>query len=271
MIAGSGSSVMKGVFGVNGTLKEAEEKGREIGASLKAYNIDDLRAKTEQELLSAFSGLGSVIVDGYVLPESIPSLFARQSFTDVPLLTGWNADDAFFFAPANLDGYKKYLTGEFGADAEKILRLYPAATDQDSKKAHENLVRDMSFAVRNYSWARIQSSKKNCKVYMYFFQRQLPDGGGVSKFGAFHSGEIVYAYNNLKKLNRPWESADYKLADMMSSCWVNFALKGNPNGEGLPFWPQFNKDKGEVMIFDVKSAASKHPCYDGLEYLFSRE
>ena len=36
----------------------------------------------------------------------------------------------------------------------------------------------------------------------------------------------------------------------MSSYWVNFITKGDPNGNGLPNWPEY-KDltTGRVMIF----------------------
>jgi para-nitrobenzyl esterase len=45
-----------------------------------------------------------------------------------------------------------------------------------------------------------------------------------------------------------WTDVDKKLADTMSSYWVNFAATGNPNGKGLPQWPAFNQKKGEKNI-----------------------
>ena len=33
---------------------------------------------------------------------------------------------------------------------------------------------------------------------------------------------------------------DYRLANIMSSYWVNFATRGDPNGEGLPAWEPYD-------------------------------
>ena len=41
---------------------------------------------------------------------------------------------------------------------------------------------------------------------------------------------------------------DRKLADQMSSYWVNFITKGDPNGPGLPAWPQYKDLSTDKVI-----------------------
>ena len=47
-------------------------------------------------------------------------------------------------------------------------------------------------------------------------------------------------FNNPKgQATQTWNEIDTRLADTMSSYWVNFIMKGDPNGSGLPVWPAF--------------------------------
>jgi len=44
-----------------------------------------------------------------------------------------------------------------------------------------------------------------------------------------------------------WTDEDRALSRELQGYWVNFAKTGNPNGPGLPAWPQFAAGKPTVM------------------------
>ena len=41
-----------------------------------------------------------------------------------------------------------------------------------------------------------------------------------------------------------------EISDAMSTYWTNFAKYGDPNGEGVPVWPEFTMDNQELMYFN---------------------
>jgi para-nitrobenzyl esterase len=106
-------------------------------------------------------------------------------------------------------------------------------------------------------------------VYVYNFNRKLPAYNAETSFGAFHSSEIVYAYDNLNTLNRPWEPIDKTLTGKMSSYWINFIKRGNPNGEGLVAWPAFDSKNENILILDQQIESKPLPTKEQLAYLQS--
>ena len=116
-------------------------------------------------------------------------------------------------------------------------------------------------------WAAAQA-KLGKKAYTYFFTRIPTLNGQPSPQGATHTAEISYAFNNPKgQPTQTWNDVDTKLADAMSSYWVNFITKGDPNGPGLPPWPQY-KDlaTSKVMVLGDTPQAESAPATAKLNF-----
>jgi len=251
-IAESGASFLTGPYGGT-TLKQAEESGIKTAQKLGAVSIEELRKLPADELLKQFGG--APIIDGYVLPQSIADIFAANKENHVPLLTGWNEDDAFMGTVKNAADYTAGINKRFSKNAPEVLKLYPGTTDTEAERSQIRMSRDQIFGAQNYTWAKVQSAKNKAKVYVYRFTRRLPAADAFKKYGAFHTGEVAYVFNNLKFLNRPFEPMDHQLAGTISSYWVNFVKTGNPNGYQLPVWPAFNNSTMQVMYLGEKPAA----------------
>jgi para-nitrobenzyl esterase len=267
-IAESGSLMTTNPLLQSNRLEAAEQQGVKLAAALHASSLNELRNIPAADLMKA-PGRYSPIVDGYVLPKSIVEIFAAGKENKVALLIGWNADEAFVADFKKKDAFEQQVKQQYGADSENFLKYYPASTDEEAMRSQIKLSRDMIFAISGYKWASIQSGKSK-PVYVYYFARKVPATADYVKYGAFHTAEVAYVTNNLKFLNRPFEPADHKLADEMSSYWVNFIASGNPNGAGLPSWPKFDKQRSEAMVFNKTIGKQRLPDKSELEFMLSR-
>ncbi len=252
------------------TLAKAEEAGLVYGKSLNAAGIADLRKISAEALMKENYAVWGAIVDGYVLPGTIAGIFAAGKENKVPLLTGWNQEEFMFFGPVkNAAEFKKDMNDTYGPDALTALENYPATDDSIAMVSQYRMSSDQAFATQNFIWANIQSDH-GAKVYMYRFVHKVPGTGEYAKYGAFHGGELPYAYNNLKFSDRPWQPGDYKLAEVMSSYWANFASTGNPNGKGLPEWKPYSSKTNEIMILDEQCYSEKMPDLKPIKFLASK-
>lgn len=260
-IGESGASFVSSPMRKSITLSQAEASGMHFAEACNVKSIEELRKITAEDLLKKpFAGAGP-IVDGYVLPQSVADIFAAGKQNDVGLLTGWNENDGVVFGkPKTALEFKTQIQVIYGPNASRFLKYYPANNDKEAAASQAALSRDEIFGVQNYSWANIQADHSRNKVWVYRFTRKLPATGEYAKYGAFHSGEIPYAYDNLSLVHRcPWISVDYTLAKNMSGYWANFAATGNPNGYGLPKWPAYDTKTFQTMILGSKTAPETLP------------
>lgn len=262
-IAESGATFLTGNFGAP-TLPQAEKSGLETAEKLHATTLGDLRKLSAEDLLKQHNA--RPIIDGYVVPQSVAGIFAAGKENRVDLLTGWNEDDAFIGKINSAAAYKADIQKQYKEKAAAVLKLYPATTDAVAERSQINLSRDQTFGIQNFTWANVQASKGRT-VYLYRFTRRLPATPAFEKYGAFHTGEVAYVFDNLKFLHRPFVAVDQQLADVVSGYWVNFAKTGNPNGQGLPEWPRYDAAKAQVMMLGEKQQAVALPDKAALTFM----
>lgn len=259
-IAQSGGMFSSDMLGGR-NLEQAEKAGLEVSAKLGAENIAQLRSLSAEELMKAGQGAG-LVKDNYVLPSTWDA-FIRAAYNDVPLITGWNADEFSFGALKKANEYLKEAETRYGTFAPAFLQAFPGSNDQEAA-ASQKLLGVLNFGWNNYTWAKLQQQHGKNNAYLYYFAHVPP---GEPNFGAFHSAEFGYALKTLRLWDRPFTAYDHQLSETMSSCWVNFAANGNPNGEGLPEWPAFEPATARVMQFGDKVGTVDLPSRQQLEFL----
>ena len=70
---------------------------------------------------------------------------------------------------------------------------------------------------------------------------------------------MIYAYGNIyrSKHQFAYDESDYELSKIMTDYWANFIKKGNPNGDGLPVWNNYNDVDCNIMELGSKISSFK--------------
>src|SRR5579864_2851157 len=230
----------------------AERDGEKYAVSLDAASLKDLRRLPASLLTGNAGGIVHPVIEPYVLPLSPYDAFASGLQNDVPVLIGSNADEARAIVDvthdtaATFDSDLEHSVGQLPA---ALLAAYPHATDEEARQAQLGLERDLRFGWDMWAWARLQAGTGKSPIFYYSFRQQppFPAGSVYAGWGASHFAELWYVFDHLDQSPWNWTTADRKLAEEMSSYWVNFARSGNPNGSDLPPWPGFTNEESKVQ------------------------
>jgi len=92
------------------------------------------------------------------------------------------------------------------------------------------------------------------------FTWESPALNGILK--SCHSLEIPFVFNNMEPPTELIGNSPERLtlAGSMSGAWAAFACNGDPNCEGLPYWPAYNIDTRATMLFNVECRVENDPC-----------
>jgi para-nitrobenzyl esterase len=285
---GSSGSVMGTLPAI--PLAEAEQNGIAFAISIGANSLAALRALPAAQLLEATAavpiGQYAATDDGYFLPRPAEAIFAAGEQAHVPLLVGWNSEEAPYMFLLGADdptpeNYWGIVRARYGDRAEEVLKLYPAASVEEVKAAATDLASDNFIGYSTWKWADLHGRTGGQPVYRYLYAHPRPPmrpemgdavgglAGGVltgpeaeaqripPARGAVHSADIEYFMGNLATNTvYAWTEEDEQVSELLQTYYANFVKMGDPNGPNLPAWPPSNAgDTAQVMRLDVESYA----------------
>ena len=234
-------------------LPGAERDGVAYAASVGAKSLADLRAMPAEALLEGkANAVGHPVMGTAVLPISPYQAYVEGRQADVPILIGYNADEARSLADVSqitAANFRADLDHSWGPLPPSIVGAYPFTTDAEAKAARLDFERDLRFGWDMWAWARLQANARQ-PVWLYRFAQTppFPSTSPRAGWGASHYAELWYVFDHLDQEPWAWAASDRRLADLMSSYWVNFAKTGDPNGAGLPAWPVFDAGARQLLV-----------------------
>jgi len=252
-------------------LENAERDGQEYVSSLHADSIAALRKRPAADLLESMAGnVSHPVVEPGVLPLAPYDAFVSGAYNQVPVLVGFNADEARSLVDVSrvtAATYTADIEHSFGQLPPPMLQAYQPASDaqpQQAQQARLDFERDLRFGWDMWAWARLQAGR----AYFYHFMRKppFPADSIYHGWGASHFSELWYMFDHLDQEGWAWSPADRQLADLMAGYWTNFVKNGDPNGEAMPRWPVYGAG-AEVLRLDEPVSVGALPGTDRLQVI----
>lgn len=269
--------VLSGATTTLGDKEYAEKLGKYIldEAGLTTASIDKLQdmpwkdyyalanrasAKLSQESgRTGMMGGFSPSVDGTIIPQNPYSPEPTPTAADIPMIISSTFNEQ---SPSWTDGTLENVTSEdvierlklragfgagFGDKAKDVVDAYSKAFPDKKPVEIWSLASSNRQGVVNLANAK---SKQTPGVFVDWFGWQPPLFD--NRMRAFHCVDICFWFYNTDLMisHTGGGARPRNLATIMAGALLQFMKTGDPNGAGLPVWPRYTSDNGEVLILD---------------------
>ncbi|XP_035317406.1 liver carboxylesterase isoform X2 [Cricetulus griseus] len=280
-----GAIMQSGVALLPDLISEKSEVVYTVMANLSGCEAKDsealvhcLRDKTEAEIL-AINQVFLMIpatVDGTFLTKHPRELLDSVDFHPVPSIIGIDSDECGWGIPLmkGLDHVIKNITRETLSALLKStaaqMMLPPECGDllmeeymggvkdpQTLQAQFRELLEDFMFVIPALQVAYFQRS--HAPVYFYEFQHQPSYVKHVrpSHVRADHGDHLPFVFgSHLWGMKVDFTEEEKLLNRRMMKYWANFARHGNPNSEGLPYWPELVHNE-QYLKLDIQPAVGR--------------
>ena len=204
-----------------------------------------------------------LVVDGKLIPKTLPEAFAAGEQAAVPLLIGWNSAElpaaAILRPPYSRAAFEALVNERTGDHAARLLPHYPGTSGRALEQSVSDFGSDNWIVYSTWKWFDLHR-RSGAPVYRYRFDKLRPAndrGERPAALGAPHAAEIEYALGNLDRVPIwQWTDEDHRVSATMTDYFANFIKTGDPNGGDLPRWPAAGQgDTPPVLYLDVETAA----------------
>ena len=186
------------------------------------------------------------ILDGRLVQETAQRAYEAGRAPRVPLIIGSNSADFVGFISADA---KEALFAQFGARRAAAAALYDpnGTTDLRTLLTMAGTDRVQAEPARFAARAFVA---RGAPAYVYRFSYVPASLRDRLPTGAPHGFEVPYAFGTLTA-GFGWTptAEDHAVARTVNTYWANFARTGDPNGPGLPRWPQYDRTRDEILEF----------------------
>lgn len=210
---------------------------------------------------------GGPIRDGRLLVDETQNRFRQRKQRKIPLLIGSTNLDLGRFDAAS----KTELFDSFGDNADRMRALYDPSGSVNLKTLAKEIGRDRTMTEP----ARFIADEMRAAgqpVWRYRFSHvAAPKRADWS--GAPHATDIPYLFDHLDSAyGSGIDDSDRTTATAFHRYVVNFALTGDPNGEGLPQWPQHDPQQERILDFtqDDGPQVMRDPWWEQLDMIEGR-